>query len=251
MVPLSPASPWGTLYVDKGVKMKFTKGHIPWSKGKRGLFKQTEATKLLMSKQRIGHPNYYKGKKVKVKCLKCGKEFNVHPCDIKNGRGKYYSKRCYNASSACLIKKGIKLFEGRKHKPESLIKIGKKTSEREPWNKGKVMLFMGKNSPYYKNGNSPIKRRIRASSRYEQWRQQVFIRDDFTCRKCGKRGGILNAHHSKKTFSQLLLEVKENLPLLELYDAVMIYSPFWDIDNGETFCEKCHIAEHKKRRKNG
>ncbi len=42
-------------------------------------------------------------------------------------------------------------------------------------------------------------------------------------------------------------EIKEYLPLLELFEAAMTYTPLWDISNGKTLCEKCH----KKKRHKG
>lgn len=64
----------------------------------------------------------------------------------------------------------------------------------------------------------------RNCSKYNEWRMNVFKRDNFTCQCCKKRGGDLNAHHLKN-FS----EYKE-----------LIY----DIDNGITLCEKCHLENY-------
>ena len=38
----------------------------------------------------------------------------------------------------------------------------------------------------------------------------------------------------------LVQEAKNYLPLFDLYDACMIYTPMWDINNGVTLCKKCH-----------
>jgi hypothetical protein len=98
----------------------------------------------------------------------------------------------------------------------------------------------GEKHPCWKGGITPITERIRKTDRYKRWRQEVFIRDNFTCQNCGDNtGGNLNAHH-KKPFSKLLEEVRKYLPLLDLYDGAMIYTPLWDINNGITYCEKCH-----------
>lgn len=61
---------------------------------------------------------------------------------------------------------------------------------------------------------------------YQQWRNNIFERDNYTCQKCGKYGGELNAHH-KKPFKQF--------PELR-----------YELDNGITLCVKCH-----KEKRNG
>lgn len=65
---------------------------------------------------------------------------------------------------------------------------------------------------------------IRGSSDYDKWRSDVFVRDDYTCVCCGKRGGNLNAHHiqnfSKHTARR------------------------FDVDNGATMCEPCHSPKY-------
>lgn len=107
--------------------------------------------------------------------------------------------------------------------------------------------FKSKGNKYsFKGGIVSIVQRIKNSPRYKQWRQDCFIRDNFTCQKCGQiRGGKLNVHHIKH-FIVLLNEAKEYMPLLDLYSAAMLYSPLWDIINGITLCYKCHKQEHKR-----
>ncbi len=64
---------------------------------------------------------------------------------------------------------------------------------------------------------------------------------------CGQVGGSLVVHHVKK-FSILIEEVKIYLPLMSLYEAAMLYTPLWDINNGITLCKKCHKQKglHKR-----
>lgn len=38
---------------------------------------------------------------------------------------------------------------------------------------------------------------FRRTPEYIKWRNKVYERDNYTCQKCGKRGGNLNAHHIK------------------------------------------------------
>lgn len=71
------------------------------------------------------------------------------------------------------------------------------------------------------NGFSELEtRRVRKSVDYKNWQNEVFKRDDYTCQCCGKRGGVLHAHH---------LESFSDNPDLR-----------FDISNGITLCEDCH-----------
>lgn len=67
--------------------------------------------------------------------------------------------------------------------------------------------------------------RNRQTKEYKKWRQNVFIRDNFTCQNCGERGGRLEAHHKKE----------------------WAYYPNerYNIDNGITLCKRCHKKIHK------
>ena len=74
----------------------------------------------------------------------------------------------------------------------------------------------------YKTDESKL---CRKRIEYRLWRESVFARDNWTCQKCNKKGGILHSHHIKN-FAQY--------PELR-----------FAIDNGITLCEKCHIEFHK------
>lgn len=72
----------------------------------------------------------------------------------------------------------------------------------------------------WRGGITPQHRMIRASFESKEWSRQILVRDNYTCQKCGKRGGTLNADHIKP-FS-LFPELR------------------FDLDNGRTLCEDCH-----------
>ena len=78
--------------------------------------------------------------------------------------------------------------------------------------------------PNWKGGVSSIRDRDMKTTKYKEWRNQVFSRDGYTCQKCGQIGGRLNAHH------------------------ILSYSLHPDlrysVDNGITLCQSCHIKFH-------
>lgn len=85
----------------------------------------------------------------------------------------------------------------------------------------------GPNSSHWKGGITPKNRLIRTSKKYQEWRLAVFQRDNFTCQKCGRRGGDLEPHHSL-SFSEF--------PELR-----------FELWNGITLCSKCHSEIDKNR----
>jgi hypothetical protein len=92
-----------------------------------------------------------------------------------------------------------------------------------------TMAHTKRNGKYHwnwKGGITNENHQIRESADYKHWIKAVFIRDDFICQKCGKKGGKLNAHHIKK-FSKY--------PELRFV-----------INNGVTLCESCHKKQHKE-----
>ena len=106
----------------------------------------------------------------------------------------------------------------------------------------------GENNPAWKGGITPVYDKLRKSDKHQQWRQDCFIRDNFICQKCkSSAGGHLCVHH-KKSMNKLMQEAKEYMPLINWYDACILYTSLWDINNGITLCEKCHIKIHKKKR---
>lgn len=80
----------------------------------------------------------------------------------------------------------------------------------------------------WKGGISDENHRIRESTEYKKWRQDVFTRDKYTCRICGLKGANLNAHHIK-SFS--------------IYPELR-----FELSNGITLCKECHIKLHKSER---
>ena len=97
--------------------------------------------------------------------------------------------------------------------------------------------FEGKNNPNWRGGIADLNGRIRTCSRSFVWREMVFARDNYRCTRCGDaRGSNLEAHHIKP-FYKIMMD-----NCISDFEGAMKCYELWEIDNGITVCEKCHIA---------
>ena len=229
--------------------MSFTKEHRknigkslkgkPKSEKHKANIKKTHWTKKLPEevrqiKQKISQntPRYFQGKHL-------SKE---HKRKIRKGNlGKKRSKE----TKEKIRKKTLERFKNGM--PDTIKKaIGKglkrayKEGRRQPGMKGrhqtkearkKIGRYnKGKKSSWYIDGRTPEITKIRHSIESRLWRESNFARDNWTCQKCGvrsKSGKIIYLHsHHIYNFSQY--------PELR-----------FAIDNGITFCKKCHDKFHK------
>jgi len=137
-------------------------------------------------------------------CEICGSEFN---------KPNKYSWKQWGKARACSRKcSGIIHRREFRHTEES------KRKNREA-HMGKVTM-KGSSHWAWKGGITPERKRLYFTKEYQLWRVAVFMRDDYTCKKCGKRGGELNADHIKPW----------------AYYPELRYA----IDNGRTLCVPCH-----------
>lgn len=186
------------------------------------------------------------------KCVKCGKFFEKK---ISCSRKKWETIKC--CSKSCAKKgvtswnKGIPLSQeqklhlhkvlvgrrcntGRTHiqkgqriSPETEFKPGQKS-----WLKGKKNPhFTGPNNPKWKGGITPEHLKVRWSVEMKNFRDEIFKRDNYTCKFCGRHRKVgdrvvLNAHHIKS------FAVHKELR--------------FDKDNVITLCRECHWKTHSK-----
>jgi hypothetical protein len=128
-----------------------------------------------------------------------------------NGYGKWMAGRSANP----------KVIESaKKRKRKSYVEIyGPERAEEE------AQKRRDSNRRRHEGKINPHKReKHNADYHYAEWRKAVFKRDNF--QRCGKRGGVLQAHHIKSW---------AKFPELR-----------FDVANGKTLCESpCHWEEHR------
>lgn len=181
-----------------------------------------------------------------LNCKKCKKEFKTSPYKIKKGLGKFCSIKCFNLNRMGTKRKLFseehrkklsqagknKIFtnEHKKHLSEAGKKkpnmswLGKKHTEEQ---KRKISDAQKKEKHWnWKGGITPLNNKLRTSLEIKLWRKSNMERDEFTCQKCKDIGGKLQVHH-----------INNFADFPELRTS---------IENGITFCIKCHQEFHKK-----
>lgn len=81
---------------------------------------------------------------------------------------------------------------------------------------------------------TPLYKQVRNSTKADCWSRDILKRDEYTCQKCGKVGGYLEAHHIVG-FKELFREFK-----IKNFEEAMNTPELWSLNNGITLCKKCH-----------
>lgn len=205
------------------------KGKTPWNKGKK------ETRQEVLQKQ----SNSHKGKTTWNKGL-TKEDPRVQ---------KYMHKKGEFKQSEAAKEKLRKIHKGKHHSPRTEFKKGqiapmkgKKLSNERKKQMSIIMKgkFIGEKSPLWKGGISKLNNLIRCMPEYKQWKSDVLKRDNWTCQTCGKRGCILEVHHSYELF-KIIKEEKINT----IIDARNC-NKIWDINNGVTLCQECHNLTKKR-----
>lgn len=179
-----------------------------------------------------------KRKRVVIKCSYCKKEKEVTLSHSKMYKNLYCSNDCKNNHYRELYSgKNSHRYNKKEIKCETCGKLVLRTSyeihqyhhhycsegcKSEAYKK----LFMGKNNPNYDESKTDEERvQNRNIEGYQEWLIRVYEKDNYTCRCCGDNtGGNLNAHH--------------------IYNYSQYKELRTNINNGITFCNKCHKKYH-------
>jgi hypothetical protein len=132
----------------------------------------------------------------------------------------------------------LKMWKNEDYRKSMSVKHkGQKNNKGKHWtirDTSRMGGRSGSESPSWQGGKTIIDKLIRRMKEYSQWRSDVFQRDNWTCKTCGKNGCYVTVHHIK-AFNKIIKEnniknIKEARRCKEL----------WNIGNGITLCEDCH-----------
>lgn len=198
------------------------------------------------------------GKLYIMQCLFCKKSFKLMGKLYNKGLGKYCSYYCAAKDRTFTEKtrlkmskrlKGNKIRLGSKMSKEAKEKISKAQIGKHPTEETRKKLRewqIGDNNPNWKDGRTGLIILIRTLAKNNEFRNNIFKRDNYTCQNCNKRGGKLEAHHINPFSAILKSFIKEYNQFSIITDKKILvklaidYAPFWDINNGITLCQKCH-----------
>ena len=198
--------------------------------------------------------------KVKTNCSHCGKEITVKKYRLERSKIICCSKKCM-AENYKIRFSGInsQFYKGVGKFKKCIICENLFFAEKE-----KTILcskrcaniyysnnFSGINSPSYIDGRSPIKKLIRENNNSKKLTQQVFERDEFTCRLCGQKGKYLHAHHIfpfAKIYSKFVKLYPKKTSKDDLVRLALEHEPFFNINNLVTLCADCHYKEHRQKK---
>lgn len=179
-------------------------------------------------------------------CEHCGKSFYKKSS---HSRKKWVTMRFCSKSCAKIghsgWNKGIPLSEERKQHLSNVLKgrtcntgrthfkKGNSDGLKTRFKKGQTSYWKGKKNPYFTGPNNPKWKggvtaehlKIRWSVRMKNFRNEIFKRDNYTCKNCGRKRKpkdrvVLNIHHIKS---------------FAIYDELR-----FDKDNAITLCTECH-----------
>jgi hypothetical protein len=90
------------------------------------------------------------------------------------------------------------------------------------------------NTEFKPLNTTPLHNAIRNSQLMHEWKSLIKDWDNYTCQKCGVRGGKLESHHINR-----VSDIIKEYALMNM-DQAITCGALWDVGNGITYCEECH-----------
>ena len=183
-----------------------------------------------------------------ILCEICGTQAQRPPSKITRSNHHFCSLECYHKFRkdkkrpihALFMKDYWKTHKhpmlGKKHSEETRIRMSQSwdysksiTPER---NDQLSLSRMGELNPNWKGGPKipkDIKNAMRKRREYLNWRESIFVRDNYTCQNCYTR----SKKHNQVTLEAHHINSFTDFPELR-----------YSVDNGITLCRPCHLEVH-------
>jgi 5-methylcytosine-specific restriction endonuclease McrA len=158
-------------------------------------------------------------------CQTCGKSFTRRLSFVKKGNKLHCSLECRKRTTYGNCKTCGKQIKIRPSVPRIYCSLSCFAKDRK-----------GKRNIKWKGGVTKKAHKVRTTDKYYAWQQFVFMRDNWTCQMCNKRGGKLESDHIIP-----LADLINNNP--NEFDCQDEY--FYDTNNGQTLCKDCHKIKTK------
>jgi len=166
-----------------------------------------------------------RNKRTTRECAYCGKKFTGLYAEVQRGRAKYCCKECYNADNR--IEKVCPICK----KP---FIVSKSLSNR-------TYCSIPCKGIGQRKGNKTLLAAIRSTSRYYEWRKNVYESYKFMCAECGARITQKKRPHAHHIILLADLLTKYEIKTLE---QALLDERIWDVKNGVLLCKQCHNLLH-------
>lgn len=191
-------------------------------------------------------------------CILCGKPLYRRPYEMAQTR--YAACMAHRAMAQSVVGvterqreglakgsvKGTNHRRGYKHRDESkrkTVEANRKFWANNPDARAARGEKMRAEKHYrWNGGSSKLNNSIRLMTENRKWMDAVKARDGYCCVRCGTSDGKMESHHIKS-----LAELIAELGIKSRDDARAHSDKIWNLDNGETLCERCHYAAHGRR----
>lgn len=181
---------------------------------------------------RVKHHNYCSfackstGRRIIVRCLTCGKDFERLKSWVSEGKKDYCSFACANQGMRVVKPILTCAFCGGQFEryPSEIKKMSERGYTHVFCNhKCRAAMIAAQFNPPRPYAG-PHTSAPRNGRKIQEWRKAVFERDNYTCQDCGATDVLLCGHHIK--------------PYI-LYSALR-----YDVSNGQSLCYPCHEKRH-------
>jgi len=172
-------------------------------------------------------------------CEICKKKFIKKKWQFNKSKKFYCSKKCYNKRCPKVF---VKCSGCNK---DMVIYPSRKKYYKNFYCSNECRLKYGLIGKLTENNNYNLQyqkfiRSIRHTEKYYKWKKNCLERDKYVCKMCGSIKKI-TVHHMGKSMYNFVME--------HGFDKNNIYNDpvFFDINNGETLCRRCHFLKHIKK----